>query len=84
MVFLVTLDVLWTCLFLPEENVSYAKEWYEERPSPNSAHAQFSTDYLLREIVFQHTKQEQFAIRSFDAVTIDVTVHRNFDVCTET
>ena len=73
--------LLWTCL--PEENVSYSKEWYEESPSPNSAHAQFATDHLLCKIVFQDTKQEQFAVRSLDAVTIYVTIHRDFDVCTE-
>ena len=68
---------------LPEENVSNAKEWNEECFSPNSAHAQFSTDHLFRKIVFQHTKQEEFAIGSLDAVTINVPVHRYLDVRTE-
>ena len=70
-------------LILPEENVPNAKEWYEERSSPNSAHAQFSTNYLFCKIVFQHSKQEQFTVGSPDAVTIDVAVYRDLDVCTE-
>lgn len=74
-----------TCYYksLPEVNVSNAKEWYEVRLSPNSAHAKFSCNLLFHKVVFQHTEQEQFAIRSSDAVTINLTIHRDLDVCTE-
>lgn len=69
---------------LPQENISYAKKRNEERLSPYSAHAQFASDLLLLKIVFQDTEQKQFTVGSSNAIAVDVAIHRNLDIGTET
>ena len=69
--------------FIPEVNISYAEKRNEECLSPHPAHAQFTSDLLFCKVVFQHTEQKQIIAWSFDSIAVDVSIHRNLDICAE-